>query len=98
VREVSELSLERAHQAAEKLSALPGFALCFDKPFFNEFVLKCPVPARKLRDAALAEGILVGIPLEGELENCLLLAFTEQRTEQDIDLLCSVLRKHANAR
>ena len=98
VREVSELCLERAHQAADKLSAIPGFSLCFKAPFFNEFALKCPVPAHKLRDAALAEGVLAGIPLEGELKDCLLLSFTEQRTMQDIDLLCSALRKHANVR
>jgi len=49
-------------------------------------------------DVALAEGVLAGIPLEGKLKDCLLLSFTEQRTMQDIDLLCSALRKHANVR
>lgn len=98
LREAAELNVERAHLAAEKLAALPGFSLRFKQPFFNEFVLKCPGPAKKLRDAALQDGILAGIPLEGELSDCLLLCCTEQRTGKDIDLLCSVLRKHANVR
>jgi hypothetical protein len=42
---------------------VPGFRLRFDGPFFNEFVLECPVPAERVRNALLKEGILAGVPL-----------------------------------
>ena len=63
LREVAELSVDKAHRLAEKLAAVPGFRLRFAGPFFDEFALECPVPAERVRNALLKEGLLAGIPL-----------------------------------
>src|SRR5581483_7280134 len=41
LRRVAELCYHRAHYAAERIAALPGFSLAFTAPFFNEFVVRC---------------------------------------------------------
>ena len=94
LRELGELNVENAHLAAHKISAIKGFRLKYDKPFFNEFVVECPGDAAKLRDSLAGEGILAGIPLGG---NGLLVCVTEMRTPADVDALVNALRKHANA-
>jgi hypothetical protein len=33
--------------AAELAAAIPGYRLAYDAPFFREFVLECPVEARR---------------------------------------------------
>ena len=94
LREVGELCVEKAHVLAERASAVPGFGLRFEAPFFNEFVLECPVPAERVRRALLREGFLAGVPLGwwfSGMENCLLVCVTERRTEAELDAFVSAL-------
>ncbi|MFA5937655.1 MAG: aminomethyl-transferring glycine dehydrogenase subunit GcvPA [Candidatus Paceibacterota bacterium] len=101
LREIGELNLEAAHSLAEKIAALPGFKIKFAKtPYFNEFVVECPGDAAELRDAALKDGILAGIPLgdfSPAFKNCLLVCATETKTPACFDAFAAALRKHANA-
>ena len=62
LREVAELSVDKAHRLAEKLGAVPGFRLRFAGPFFDEFALECPGPAERVRNALLKDGLLAGVP------------------------------------
>ncbi|MDD4775490.1 MAG: glycine dehydrogenase, partial [Syntrophomonas sp.] len=71
-----------AHQEFVKA----GLALKFDQPFFSEFALQINDPAAANR-RLLENGILGGY----ELEDALLLAFTEKRTPAEIDKLVTVL-------
>ncbi len=92
--ETARACLERAHLAAEKLSALPGYSLAFEAPFFHEFALRCPRPAVEAAARARKAGVRAGIPLsrffEG-MEDLLLVAVTEWNTEEDIDALVRAL-------
>ena len=91
--ELARLCLHRAHYAAARIAALPGYSLAFDGPFFHEFALRTPKLGSAIRDALLERGFLVGIPLDGTLgiEQGLLLCVTEQNTREDIDALVGAL-------
>lgn len=98
LKEIAGLCVERAHRLAQKAGAVAGFRLRFDGPFFNEFVLECPVPAGRVRNALLKDAILAGVPLgpfNADLENCLLVCVTEQRTDEEIERFVSALGRVA---
>lgn len=71
-----------ACQALEKV----GLHLKFEQPFFNEFAVSISDPGAANR-RLLENGIIGGY----ELEDALLLAFTEKRTTAEIDRLAAVL-------
>jgi glycine dehydrogenase subunit 1 len=89
LKEIAQLNIENAHIAAEKISKLKGFKLKYDKPFFNEFAVECPMDAKKIQSALIEKGILAGIPLD---EKTMLICVTETKTEKDIDNLVSALK------
>jgi len=94
LREVAEQCLQKAHYAAETLSALRGYSLRFPAPFFHEFVLQCPEDAEVVANRLAELGILAGYPLgrsNPELKDCLLVAVTEKRTKEDIDRFAAAL-------
>lgn len=99
LRQVSELCYHKAHYAAEQIAKLPGYKLWSADPFFNEFVLQCPRPVDQINAYLLEEGILGGYDLSQdypEMENCMLLAFTELNTREQIDLLVEILEEVSN--
>ncbi|MGD9857347.1 MAG: aminomethyl-transferring glycine dehydrogenase subunit GcvPA, partial [Planctomycetaceae bacterium] len=49
LQEVAALCCRKAHDAAEKLAAVPGLSLAYNRPFFHEFTLKCDSDATTLR-------------------------------------------------
>jgi len=71
-----------ARQALEKA----GLRLKYDQPFFNEFAVSINDPGAANR-RLLENGIIGGY----ELEDALLLAFTEKRTATEIDRLAAIL-------
>jgi glycine dehydrogenase subunit 1 len=94
LKKVAELNYHKAHYAAEKIAAIPGYSVCMDHPYFNEFVVCCPAPARDINAHLLEHGILGGYELEKdfpEMENHLLVAVTEMNTKEEIDMLCEIL-------
>jgi glycine dehydrogenase subunit 1 len=94
LREVAEQNLQKAHYAAKKVAAVDGYALAFPGPFFNEFVVETPRPARELRDALVEHGVVAGLPLDryyDGMENHLLVAVTETASRASIDRLAELL-------
>ncbi len=63
-----------------------GFKIKYDQPFFREFIVSCPDPAA-IDEKLLQHGIIGGY----ELQDGLMLAFTEKRTQSEIDRLIAVL-------
>ncbi len=96
LRHVAELCLHKAHFAIRSISELPGFKAEFSQPFFNEFVVRCPVaPAelnQELRDAGVVAGLDLG-KYYPELAGCMLTAVTEKRTREEIELLVGLLKE-----
>ncbi len=95
LRKVAELCWHKAHYAAQKLQALDGFSLLSDKPFFKEFVLRCPRPVAEINRFLLEEyGIIGGYDLSQDyptLGNAMLLCVTEMNTREEIDDLVDAL-------
>ncbi len=93
--QVGELSLAKAHYAAEQLTRIPGVALRFPAaPFFKEFTLRLPAPPERVVARVAKRRILAGVPLKAfdrRLADCLLVAVTEQRTREEIDALAGAL-------
>jgi len=101
LRETAELCLRKARYATELLTAGDRFEPAFDHPTIKEFVVRDKEAdvERLLADARRA-GILAGIPLGRwypELDDCFLVAVTEKRTRQDIDLWARQLQAAALA-
>jgi len=90
LREVAELSLQKAHYAFSRLTGLKNFQPVFTSPFLNEFVVKSIMPVPELNKKLLESRIIGGYDLGKaypEMENCWLLAVTEKRTREEIDCL-----------
>ena len=94
LRELAVLNLRKADYLKNKLSKVGGFEIRFNADTFNEFVLKCPKPAKEVRDALLEHKILAGLPLGEhypEFADSLLLCATEMNTVEAIDHLAEKL-------
>ncbi len=87
LRQAAESSAAHAHYLAEELGKLPGFQLCYDRPFFHEFVMTCPIDANDLCKALEDKGILGGLPVEGGILWCC----TEMNSKRDIDALVALI-------
>jgi len=96
LRRVAEICYHRAHYAAERIGRLPGFEVRSTWPFFQEFVVSCPLPVDELNDRLLDEGFIGGFDLSQthpHLERCTLLCVTEMVPPAEIDRLVQVLRR-----
>ena len=90
MREVAEQCLQKMAYARDKITALKGFTLAFPGINFKEFAVTVPGDPAALNRKLLEKNILGGVdisPFYPELENTMLLAFTEQRTKAEIDTL-----------
>jgi len=93
--DLSNIGVQRAHYLADKLTAISGVKLTFDKPFFNEFALSVPVDAQVLLDNLKSKGILAGINLTNNfasIKNSILIAVTEMNTVEEIDQLVEAMK------
>jgi len=95
LKEVANISAQRAHYLADKLSEINGIKVLYTD-FLNEFVIKIDsVSADELIKKLESKNILAGINLGNkfkELENCILLAVTEMNEVQDIDKFINALK------
>jgi glycine dehydrogenase subunit 1 len=95
---VGELCIQKAHYLANRISALDGFSLKHDAPFFNEFVVLTPCDAVALIRALEGKRILAGIPLvwfHPGSEREMLVAVTEKRSRGDLDRFASEIAEAA---
>jgi glycine dehydrogenase subunit 1 len=93
---VGELSMAKAHYAADRLTKIPGVSLRFAAPFFKEFTLKLPKSPERVVGKLMKQKILGGVSLKAfdrKLGDCLLVAVTEKRTRHEIDGFAEALAK-----
>ncbi len=55
LRRLAELCYHKAHYAAEQIAKLDGYQVLGGKPFFHEFVVRCPAPVQAINDYLLDE-------------------------------------------
>ena len=96
LQDLAKLNYHKAHYAAEKISTVPGFSVNPVQPFFNEFVVQCPVPAGEVNEHLLENEILGGYDLSQVypgMTHELLVAVTEMNPRSEIDYLVAVLEE-----
>lgn len=87
LKEVCALNAERAHQLADIIDGVNGFKVLRAAPFFNEFVVQCPLPASEVIEKLAQKGIGAGYDLGQlcpQMKNALLVCATEVKTPQDL--------------
>ncbi|HEX2280584.1 MAG TPA: aminomethyl-transferring glycine dehydrogenase subunit GcvPA [Thermomicrobiales bacterium] len=93
-REVAHRCYQNGHYLAHRVSEVPGYTVATAGPFFNEFVVSTPRPAREVLAHLLEQGILGGLDLgrvDSALDHSLLMCATETNTKQGIDRLVDAL-------
>jgi len=95
LRQVAELCYHKAHYAASEIARLPGYELVGARPFFKEFVVRCPRPVDETLRYLLEEWAILGGYALGqdypELEDCLLVCVTEMNSREEIEELVEAL-------
>ncbi len=88
IRALAEQNLAKACYAADELGKVPGAAIPFRAPHFNEFVVKAPGDCGELLAALREEKIIGGLPLERfypELKDHILVCVTEMVSRRALD-------------
>lgn len=98
LRQIAQLCYHRAHYAAQKIAGLPCYDLANDRPFFQEFVVRCPRPPSELLPALVQRGILGGIDVSDRIDNGLLVCVTELNPRAQIDRLVQALAECGGGR
>ncbi|MCL4255924.1 MAG: glycine dehydrogenase, partial [Anaerolineae bacterium] len=93
-RKVAELNYHKAHYLADQIDKIAGYKVNRDRPFFNEFVVKCPTSVHNINQALIEQGIIGGYDLEKDyptLKDHMLLCVTEMNSKEEMDALVQVL-------
>jgi len=102
LRKVAELCWHKAHYAADRIAAIPGYEVLAPKPFFKEFVVRCPRPVADINRFLLDEyGIIGGYDLSHDyphLGQAMLLCVTEMNTTDEIEDLVQALNEVTESR
>lgn len=96
LRKVAELNYHKAHYAAEQIDKLNGFSVNRERPFFNEFMVRCPRAVSDINAALLEKGIIGGYELGHDyphLNDTMLICVTEMNSKREIDALVEELGK-----
>lgn len=96
LRKVAELCYHKAHYAAQQINDVKGFVVDMSKPFFHEFVVKCPLSVSEINQRLIEEGIIGGFDLGQDyphLKDHMLVCVTEMNTKAEIDTLVEALKE-----
>lgn len=88
LKEAAQLSYAGAHCLCERLVATGHFSLVYDKPFFNEFVVRYDGDVDALQRRFVDNGIFGGIKVA---DDQIMFAVTEKRTKEEIDKLIELI-------
>ena len=91
LRRSAERCYQAAHAAAARIAVIPGFEVPSPGPWFQEFLVRGPLPPAQLNAQLLARGIIGGLDVsdrpEPEADGALLLAITEATPDDHVDAL-----------
>jgi glycine dehydrogenase subunit 1 len=98
LRKAAELCYHKAHYAAAEIDKLAGYEVINRRPFFKEFVVRCPKPAGEIARQLNEQKILPGYVLSRsfpERTHELLVCVTEMNSKIEIDRLVNALKEVA---
>ena len=95
LRRQADRCYQTAHDAAARIAALPGYAVVDRGPWFQEFLLRGPLPApqllQRLADAGIVGGLDVSDRPEPEAADAILTCVTESTPPDHVDRLIAAL-------
>jgi glycine dehydrogenase subunit 1 len=94
--EVGNLCLSKSHYLRDKLNGLKGIKPVYEQEFFKEFLVETEKPAKEVLDALFEQKIFGGVPLslfDEKEKHKFLIAVTEKRTKEELDLFADQLSK-----
>jgi glycine dehydrogenase subunit 1 len=95
LRRVAELCWHKSHHAANQIAALPGYQVQAGRPFFQEFVVRCPRPVAEVNQHLFDEWDIIGGYDLGQdyphLAGHMLVCVTEMNSRDEIDALVEAL-------
>lgn len=92
--DVGRQCMDRASYAYHRITKIEGVEPAFNRRFFNEFAVRLPKDATEVVSTLVDQGIAAGFPVGRYytgMKNVLLLAFTEKRTKEEIDIMVAKL-------
>ena len=95
MRAVARLCHDKAHYAASRIAAIPGYKVKTGS-FFKEFLVATPAPAAAIYDRLAKKRIVPGFPLsriDAARPNELLVCVTEVNSKAEIDALAQALKE-----
>jgi len=98
LRRVAELCYHKAHYAAAEIDKLDGYQVEQSQPFFKEFVVRCPRPAREIAQQLARQRIMAGYVLDRDFPDRtheLLVCVTEMNSRAQIEQLVKALKEAA---
>jgi len=96
LKQLSEISVRRAHYLKDELTKIPGVKLSFVRPFFNEFVIETTKPATLVLQQLQKKGVLGGIAISADypqLEKAFLVSVTEMNSIADLQKYADALQQ-----
>jgi len=95
LKETAQLCADKTAYAYQRITSIPAIKPRFKRRwFFNEFVIDLPTDAADVIGSLIEKGFAAGFPLSRyykNMENSMLIAVTEKRTKQEIDMLAEAL-------
>ncbi|MCF7817848.1 MAG: aminomethyl-transferring glycine dehydrogenase subunit GcvPA [Kiritimatiellales bacterium] len=98
--DVGRQCMDRASYAWHKITKIPGVEPLFNRRFFNEFAVRLPKDASTVVSALVDQGIAAGFPVGRyykDMDDVLLISFTEKRTKEEIDIMVAKLESALKA-
>ena len=95
IAEVARQNVLKSHYLKDLLGALPGVESVCEGPFFNEFVIRTPHPAKAVLAALRERDIVGGYDLSQaypQRERQILVCVTETRSKRDLDEYAEAMR------
>ena len=95
LRQQAETCYQRAHDAAARVAAIPGYRVVERGPWFQEFLVRAPLPAPELLRRLSEHGITGGLDVSGRPEpaaqDAVLFCVTESTPARHVEQLLSAL-------
>jgi glycine dehydrogenase subunit 1 len=91
LRQIAEACYHKAHYAAALLGRVDGYSVEEAKPFFNEFVVRCPLRPAEVNRRLLPHNIIGGLDVSDQVPNGMLVCVTEMNTREEIERLAAAL-------
>ena len=93
LRQVAKSCYHKAHYAAGLIDGLDGYSVDREKPFFKEFVVRCPLAPLEINRRLIERRIIGGLDVSAQVENGMLLCVTEMNAREEIERLAEGLRE-----